>query len=181
MIRIVPIAILLSLPCFSQDAGNQDTGNQASVPDWSGDWVSDRGLIQLVNSDDGVTGTLDGKIALVGSVDDGQLTLSYKSNRLPVMDWLDHVTSSDASQLARWAEEQAAASDWRNVGSALARARAIDAESTLASVSKQYEAAAAEKADSHLAAIQANVDESCRAILRRTTISDAESKRHEKV
>lgn len=74
--------------------------------------------------------------------------------------WLEMTSSHDVTALARWAEQQSRQAEWRDVGVAIARARAINAEAALATVIQQYEAAATEEAEKHLSAIAANEDRS---------------------
>lgn len=70
--------------------------------------------------------------------------------------WLDMMSTNDKDALAKYAYELANKKQWRDVGTVIARAKAIDGGKPFAKVWQMYETAAKEDAAKHLKAIETN-------------------------
>lgn len=78
---------------------------------------------------------------------------------LPVgeaIEWLDMMSTNDAAALASYGKRLVEKEKWRDIGSLLARAKAIDGGRPFATIWRKFEDAAAKDAGKHLKAIQEN-------------------------
>ncbi len=72
------------------------------------------------------------------------------------IEWLDMMSTNDKETLAKYVYELAKKKQWRDVGTAIARAKAIDGGKPFAKAWQMYEDEAKEDAEKHLRAIEAN-------------------------
>lgn len=135
-----------------------------------------RGALAVIHGEnDPVVGFAQGKSAHESFDDDGFPTLHFFTDanaghmfaRLPVeraIRWLEKMTSSDATALAEFAEQQLAAGEIRDATAAIARARSLDSagklQSKLQSLEMQIDQLAGPEAKKLLASITAAKDDS---------------------
>jgi hypothetical protein len=95
-----------------------------------------------------------GKVKLINP------NLGHPYDFLPInhaIEYLDMMTTDDATELVEYAASQAEQENWREVGLAIQRAKAIDAPNLFASITETYESEARKEADKHTKAVTDNL------------------------